>query len=164
VTDRLLSESIPERVAGEPDLTRAAARIVEAYKAELPMDSAARIAPPSKLDMERVRHAIMDNGGLWRPVRDMVRMATAMKVKRCETGDDPPGSVRYGLAAWTKEQERKRKEAQKRTERMDHPINPACWSGDTLAKVKEWEEPTPEEQESIRRKIADTLAKLRGVG
>jgi hypothetical protein len=151
-------DETPEVIEGEPGLTRAAARINEAYRRELPHGCAALLRPPSKRDMELLRQAILANGGKWKPIRDEVQMATRWKVDR----DDPPGSVLYGLGSWNRKQEQKRKEAERRAARLAHEIKPSYYSGDKLAEVKSWTEPTEADREAAQKALAEIRKKLAG--
>lgn len=148
---------VPEVVAGEPDLTRAAARIVVAFRDNIAYDNPARLMAPSKADMERVRMAIIANSGKWHDIRDWVAAVTR---KATERDRDPPvSSVRYGLKAWENDAERKRKEHEKRVEREPDVYNPVYYQPASVGKDKEL---TAEEHEAVMKALAEIRAKLEG--
>ena len=146
--------NVPSKVKGEPDLTRAASRIILAYRDSIAYDNPAKLMAPSKIDMERVREAIIANDGNWEDIRAWVMAAT----KRATEHGESVSSVRYGLKAWSNEQERKRREKEKRAHPPD-VINPGYHQP---APLDEPEELTEEEHAAVMARLAEIRARLGG--
>ena len=85
-----------------PSMPRKVAEVVEAFQ-----QASGSTKPPSIPDKLAVEKAIKANGGDHIPIRECVRKATAEGVAYAkQSGSDPPRGVRYGLAVWSRRNER----------------------------------------------------------
>ena len=115
--------AIVDNSVDNPSMPRMVAEVVEAFQ----QASGTNPKPPSVPDKLAVEKAIKANGGDHIPIRECVRKATAEGVAYAkQSRSDPPRSVRYGLAAWKRRNERgPDPREQDRREPESRPLHPA---------------------------------------
>ena len=101
-------------------MPRMVAEVMQAFH-----QASGTMKPPSAPDRLAIEKAIGANGGSHIAIREYVRKATADGVAyAAKVGSDPPRSVRYGLAAWNRRNERSpdpRPEKREPESRPQHP-------------------------------------------